>query len=168
MTTYKHITQFLLVISYALCIAVTARAGSDPFTPVPEKDVTLKKLKTIFTTAFFKAEFDEDGDLKLEDSGMKIFVKMDTEKKLITFFTAVPLKQSVTEIKKLQLVNRLNNDLIFVRFCMPRPNTLWCDYDLSYEGGITPFAIINTYRLFAKVVGGAILTQDPEDIIGAE
>ena len=141
---------------------------ANPSAPLSESDVTLHKLKSIFDAAYIKAEFDSDGDLKIEDNGFKTFVQIDRDKGLIIFFAIWAMKASVPEIKRLKLVNTLNNDLIFVRFCMPRPTTLWCDYQFLFEGGITPFTIVHNYRLFAKVTKGAVATQDPEDIIGSD
>jgi hypothetical protein len=167
MLTTKQMSRLMLATVCAAFFALTATAA-DPSTPLSEDDVTLQKIKTFFDAAFLKAEFDKDGGLKIEDGGFKTFVQVNKEKKLITFFSAWGLKASVPEIKKLQLVNTMNDDLIFVRFAMPRPTTLWCDYQFLYEGGITPYAIVNNYRMFAKVTKGAVAIKDPEDIIGSD
>ncbi len=98
---------------------------------------------------------------------MKVFVKIDNEKKLITYFTAWGLKEGVPEIKRLQLINKMNNELILVRFSMPRATTLWCDYQFYYEGGIAPYAIVNNYRTFIRVAKGGVTTKDTEKIIGS-
>lgn len=142
--------------------------AADLSTPVPEADVTLGKIKTIFETALMKAEFDEDGDLKIEENGVKTFVRVNKEKKLITFFSLWRLKAGVPEAKKLEFVNTLNNRLICVRFSMLKPTTLCCDYQFLYEGGITPYAILNSYRMFMKVTTGAVSAHDPDDIIGSD
>jgi hypothetical protein len=167
MITKKHVTRLLLT---GLCIVFAAMTvfAADPYVPIGEDDVSLESIKSFFDAAFMKADFDEDGDLKIEDGSFKTYVRVDEEKKLITFFAAWALRASVSELKKLQFVNTLNDDLIFVRFVMTRPTVLWCDYQFLYEGGITPYAIVNNYRLFALVTKGAVATKDPEDIIGSD
>ena len=157
-----------LMIAALTVLPVCQAAAADPKTLLPEEEVTLANIKSFFDAALLTAEIDEDGDLKIEEGGMKTFIKIDAEKKLISYISAWGMKPSVSELKKLQFLNRLNDKLIFVRFCMPRPTTLWCDYQCLYDGGISPYAIVSNYRMFAKVVKGAVVTQDPDDIIGSE
>lgn len=162
-----RITQ-LMLISILIGLAFLPTLAADPSVVVKEEEITLQKIKGYFDAAFLKAEFDKDGDLKIIDGGFKVFVKIDNEKKLISYFSLWGLKASVPEIKKLQLINTMNNDLIFVRFSMPRATTLLCDYQFLYEGGITPYSIITNYRTFARVSKGGIETKDPDNIIGSE
>lgn len=158
----------LLFASVCVASVASMALAPAPSTLLPEEDVTLQKIKTFFEAALLKAEFDKDGDLMIEDGGFTSYVKVDQDRKLITFLCAFHLKESASEIKKLRLVNSMNDDLIFVRFCMPVATTLWCDYQLLYGGGITPYAIVNNYRLFATVTKGAVASMDPEDIIGSD
>lgn len=158
----------LLLIGLCIALATHSAMAADPAVPLGEEDVTLHNIKTYFDAAFIKAEFDKDGDLKITQDGMKTFVKIDKDKKLISFIAVWGLKASVPELKKLQLVNRFNDKLIFVRFSMPNSTRLWCDYQFLYDGGVTPYAIVRNYRLFANVVKAAVATQDPEDIIGSD
>ncbi len=167
---FKHMKRYTTAIFTGLCIFLSAHAVSaaDTSLPLNEEDVSIEKLKTFFDAAFMKTEFQKNGDLKIEDAGFKTFVRIDKKKKMITLYTGWGLKSGVEEIKKLQLINRLNEKLILVRFSTPQPTSLWCDYQFLYEGGITPYTIVNTYKYFAQVVKGAVLTQDPEKIIGSD
>ena len=67
-----------------------------------------------------------------------------------------PLAPEPALSEKLALVNRANDEKIIVRFAAPNAETLWCDYQILYEGGITPFNIMNSYRWFTKVCRGAV------------
>jgi hypothetical protein len=153
-----------------LCIAFAAATSfaADPYTLVAEDEISLQKIKTIFDAAIIKISLFKDDKLKIEDSGFKTIVKINSKKKLITYFSAWRMKKDVPEIKKLQFVNKLNDELIFVRFSMPRPTTLWCDYQFKYEGGITPFQIVNNYKLFARVTKGAVTLKDTDNIVGSD
>ena len=162
---FKNCITLLLT---GLCLVVGASSSFAQNEILDEDEINLRTIKTFFDAAFIKSEFDDDGDLLIEDGGTKTFIVVDEEKKMITYFSIWPLRASVPEMKKLQLVNQLNDDLIIVRYCMPRPETLWCDYQVLYEGGITPYTIINNYRMFIKVVKGTAQTKDPEDIIGTD
>lgn len=157
-------TLVLFTLGFGM-YARQARAQDDLLT---EDEVTIPRIKAYFDAAFFKTTVDSDGDLKIEDGGMKTFVRVDPEKKLISMFSLWGLKSTASEIDKLRFINQLNDDLIVVRFCMPRSSLLWCDYQVKYERGITPFSIVNNYRLFAKVVKGAVTRDDADGIIGSD
>lgn len=148
--------------------APAARARSEMHTLLSENDVTLEKLQSVFETACYTTEIDEDGGLKITDGALKAFAVVEPDKKMISFVSIWGLKPGVPEAKKLQFVNSLNDEIAFVRFSMPDPETLWCDYQFLYEGGITPYAIIRNYRFFDKVIRGVVATKDPDDIIGSE
>jgi len=164
MITKNYMSRLLLATACTAFVATTAIADNRS-APLAEDDVTLHKIKSFFDAAFITADFDRDGDLMIVDRGVKSYVRLDTDRKAIRFFSIWRMKKSVPEIEKLRLVNSLNSELILVRFCMPRPTVLWCDYRLLYEGGITPYAIVNSYRHFARVTRGAVV-KDTENIIG--
>ena len=128
-----------------------------------ESQVSVPKLESIFKAAFMQCSIDKDGDLKIEDGGLKVFVKVNPENKVVTFFSIWGLKPG-NDAKKMTFINKLNNEYRLVRFCMPRPDKLWCDYQLLYEGGVIPYQIVNTCRLFIRVCKG-IVTDDTDDLI---
>ncbi len=133
-----------------------------------EQEINIDCLEGLFKAAFFRAERDKDGDLVIRDEqGVNTFVKVDADKKMITFYSLWGLKSRFTEAAKLKFANELNDGLILVRFGVPHPNILWCDYQFLYEGGIAPFHIINTYRRFVNVCKGAV-QRDKDDIIGRD
>jgi len=135
---------------------------------LPEKEVTAERLVGLFRDAMIKCDIDKDGDIRIEESGVKTFIRLDANKKLITFFSLWAMKEQVPREKKLELINTLNNDLIVVRFCAPKPDILWCDYQMSYEDGLHTYHLVATYRLFLRVVIGAKLAKDPDNIIGRD
>jgi len=133
---------------------------------IPESEVTPERLTQLFRRALLSAEVDKDNDVRVEEGGVKVFVRVDKSRKLLVFLGAWHLKEQVSMEDKLRLMNRWNDDLIFVRFCVPKDDTLWCDYFLPYEGGVCPRHVLAAYRLFHKVMTGAPTTQDPDDIVG--
>jgi len=170
MVRKNHMPRLLLAVVCASFIALTSLAA-DPSAPstlklLGEDEVTLQKIKTFFEAALYNAEFDKDGDLRITDGGLKTYVAIDKEKKVISFFSLWPLKASAPEIKRLQLLNSMNRDLILVRFYMQKPTVMVADYQFLYEKGITPYTIMSHYRLYAKVVKGGVIIKDPENIIG--
>lgn len=131
-----------------------------------ESEVTVNRLDSLFKSAFFSCSVDSDGDLKVEDSGILIFIRIDPERKVITYNSLWRLKPGGlgSNEKKIAFANQLNNDYRLVRFSVPKPEALWCDYQLLYEGGINPFQIINSCRVFSRVCK-AILEDDTDNLI---
>ena len=136
---------------------------------IPEEELSIEKLHSLFQAAFLPSKLSDDGStLRIEENGVNVFLKIDTEKRIISYFSMWHLKSAFSMDAKLRLVNRLNDDLILVRFCVPKPDILWCDFQLPYENGVYSYQIISVYRTFLKVVNGAAISCDPEDIIGPE
>jgi len=132
-----------------------------------DDEVTVDRIEALAKQAFISADRDKDDDLVLRDGGLNTFVKVDTDRKMITFFTIWPLRSRFSLDDKLQYVNGLNDSMILVRFAVPKPDMLWCDYQFLYEGGITPFNIINAYKRFVSVCRGAV-AEDDKDMVGRD
>lgn len=159
-------TTMLVLVALVLAAAPNVGAQDAQSQLIEQEDVTADKLLGIFRAAFLKCEKDEDEDITVKDGGMKTIVSVDKDKKLIRFVSLWPMKAHVSEDDKLRLVNRWNDKLILVRFCVSSPTTLWADHVILYENGVYPYRVVATYRLFVTVVKGAVYTQDPDDIIG--
>jgi len=162
--------HLIKILAAGCCIAMTVclANAAEPSVPIPEGEVSVEKVKTFFDAAFMKTQIDKDGDLQIEDSGFKTFVRVDKKKKLISIFSLWTVKASVAEAKKLKAVNTLNDSLIVVRFAISDPTTLTCDYQVPYEGGITAYAMVNNYRLFARVVKEAADREEMRSILGED
>jgi len=157
-----------LLVTVCTAMMICTALATQSSKPLSEKEVTQKRIRTILKAAYIDVEFDEDGDLRIEDGGLKTFIRVDTKRKLITYFSIWSMKKSVSDVKKYRFVNTLNDEVIFVRFTVLRSTRLYCDHQLLYEGGIAPRTIVDNYRLFQKVTLGAVYAKDPEDIIGSD
>lgn len=131
-----------------------------------ENEVTCQTLQQCFKAAFLKTEIDEDGDLRVQsDFGINPFVMLEQDRKFIKFMSVFSLKESFTEEKKLKFINKLNDEVILVRFSMPEADMLSAEYYLFYEEGILPYQIIHSFRKFAKITVQAIEEYDTEDLV---
>ncbi len=131
---------------------------------IPAKDVTLKQVQEILDAASLDVSIDKDGDVMVEDGGLKTFFSLNTENKRLTMYSVSRFRETTTKEQQIELANRWNDQLIFVRFSA-KNNRLWCDYSLSYKLGILQKSIVDSYRLFATVIKGAHSTQDPDDLL---
>lgn len=132
---------------------------------IQDHEINLNRLESIFKAAFLRTERDKDGDLIVNEGGTKVFVKVDSDRKIITFFAIWQLKENAPEIEKLRLASRLNDKRILARFSVPNPRLLWCDYCFLYEEGVTPYFVINTYKRFVSIFNAAP-ELDTADVIG--
>ena len=131
-----------------------------------EAGVTPARLQRFFKDAFLKAEIDEDDDVKVRtDAGITVWISIEAERKLLKYVATYGFKEDATEVDRLQLVNTLNDNVILVRFSVPRDDVLMADYYLYYEEGIVPYQIVNTLRHFANITVKAIREYDTEDLI---
>ena len=129
-----------------------------------EDQVSIESLQQLFKRAFFKASIDEDGDLVVQGEGPRVFVMLLADNKLIKFMCMYGLREDAPMADKLALVNRMNDDVILGRFCVPveRPDLLMADYYLGYEEGVSAYQVINAMRMFGRVVQGAIRLCDAD------
>ncbi len=137
------------------------------FEPIPDDEISKERLEELFRSAFFKPERDADDDLVVRDDGVVTVVKVEEDRKLITFFSLWPMRTTFSEEHKLQWINRLNDRKILVRFCMPKPTLLWVDYQFLYEGGVSPYFIITAYKRYVSICR-ELSKEDEDEIIGRE
>ena len=132
-----------------------------------DDEITKERIEGLFKAALLRVERDKDDDLVIRDEGVNTFIKVDSRRKILVFFSIWGLRSRFSDAEKLRFANQLNDDLILVRFTVPRSDMLWCDYQLLYEGGVTPIQIVNTYRKFVSICRGAA-RKDDMDMIGSD
>jgi hypothetical protein len=75
------------------------------------------------------------------------------------------LKEYMPEPPKHALCNKMNDAVILARFSVARADVLLADYFLSFEEGIIAFQIVNSVRLFGRIVVSTIREYDTEDLV---
>ncbi|MEW6259428.1 MAG: YbjN domain-containing protein [Thermodesulfobacteriota bacterium] len=132
-----------------------------------EDEVTISNLAQIFKRAFFKTSIDKDGDFIVHTEGPRVIVTLNQDNKLIKFTTIYGVKESARLDLKHTFTNRMNDEIIFCRFSVPktRPDILIADYYLPFEEGIPAFQIVSALRLFSRVVPRAIFACDENDLV---
>ncbi len=146
----------------------TAETEGDVSDLISEGELSIERLESLFKSAFLRVERDKENDVLVrDDSGINTFIKVDRDKKLITYFCLFGLKSRFSDEDKLKFINDLNNGLIVVRFSLAKGSTLWCDYDFHYDGGIPAFLIMANYRRFVSVCRSAA-QRDTADMIGRD
>jgi predicted peroxiredoxin len=134
---------------------------------ITREELTIPKLTEVYRAAFMSPEIGADGDIKLVMDGLKIFVKVEVEKKILRFYALFGTKPGTNRLQVLELCNRINDNLVMVRACCPAvlPNpALWLDHDLDIETGMTAEDIVSETRRFRLVIG-SVPGQNTESIL---
>ncbi len=114
-------------------------------------DMNPTSLLALFGAAGLSAEIDDDGDIDITSGGIRTFVRLDEDRKIMSLFSIWQLADDASLEDRVELANSLNEGIVMVRFCIRADGALWCDYQLVYEGGLTPEFILRTYMLFIEV-----------------
>ena len=131
-----------------------------------EGEVSATKLQQIFNAAYVKAELDDDGDLRITtDAGPKAIVTVDADRRILRFMSLYRLREDAPEEETHAFVNKMNDDVILVRFSVTRRHVLMADYYLSYEEGVLPYKVVKTLKMFGRVALGAIRQHDTRDLV---
>ncbi len=128
-----------------------------------DEEVTVDAIEALFKAAAVETDRDDDGDLVLLNNGIPTFVGIDVERKLLSFYVIWGLKTKLSAEDKRAFANKLNDNLILVRFAVTGKD-LWFDYNFLYEGGISTFTLVNTYRHFSSICEEVI--AENSDVFG--
>ena len=140
-----------------------------PATTIPEEDVSVAALDELFRRAFFKTKIDDEGDIYIT-AGLEfpIWVRVDAERKLITFFTFMHRDLNEHPPFTEALANHLNTTVTLPSFYVvaSEPDRLYATYHASYEDGILESHVVGMARFFAGAcVYGARTTMTDEHVL---
>ena len=122
---------------------------------ISDENFSLKKIAQILDEAYFDVDNDNDKYLGVSAGGSRVLVNFEEENKVLTFISLWEIeKGSITE--HLELVNKLNRDIILVRFSV-KEKTLWCDQQFLVKGGLTAKWVVMSLKRFGEVCKGAVV-----------
>ena len=83
---------------------------------------------------------------------IKYVIQVRERQGLIALFCVFGFKASVEKAEKLEAVNKLNDGKVMARFSVNRRESLFIDYNMLIEEGVTPLQILNCFTRFDNVV----------------
>jgi hypothetical protein len=134
---------------------------------IPTEELTKEKVLEIFRNAYMDASIDADGDLLVTVDGIVIAPVVDTARRLLMVKSIFTLRPGTTRTQVLDLSNRINDELIFVRACCPAalPElVLWVDHFIDTNAGVTGGEIVDEVRRFRLVIS-SIPERDADGIL---
>lgn len=125
---------------------------------ISKDELTSVKLLEIYQRAYIDASLDSDGEVRLNLDGLTMFAISYPDRGLLRFRLGFSIKPNATRQQLIELCNRINDQLIFIRASYPvsmEPGLgVLLDYYLDTTSGVTGHEIINGTRRFRSVVGG--------------
>lgn len=134
---------------------------------IVEGEVTPENIRDLFSRAFYSTHVDDDGDVVVNAEPISVFISINKDNKLLKYSTYYGVNKIAPLESKIAFVNKMNDDMVFCRFSIPKDHedTLVADYFLSFGENISFFQIVSSLRLFASVVVNAIHHFDSDGLI---
>ena len=128
-----------------------------PVEIIKENEISIGALESVFQRAFINAETTGDDQVWVKmESFLPVKIELDVENKMIKLESATGIKEAAPESEKYAFANRLNGALLVRFYILEGGRVLVGDYYLSYEGGLSAYQIVNTYRIFSRVFVGVL------------
>jgi putative sensory transduction regulator len=128
-----------------------------------EDELTPSNLKKFFESIYLNASLNDRGYLIVQADGMlPVNITLDQDRKLLKFLLAYDNGHGQLTLKH---INRLNDSYILARFSVSEQgDSVYIDYHLPYEGGVTPYQLLSVLRIISRV-GPAALHEEASDCV---
>lgn len=131
-----------------------------------EDEIDNAVLLSILRQAYLKVESTQGGRLRLTtDAGFKVYLNAHMDRSLITLAAWFALKAEKPMAEKLDFVNRANNQLILFRFAVADETTLYIEYQVSTDGGVTKASLVRLLRRMSNVIGQGLGPLDTGKVL---
>ena len=134
-----------------------------------EEEFSAVMVKDFLRSEFINASLDDDGDvIAILDDGSRACITVDSNRKMLKFMMVYAISEDAPLEQKFEMVNRMNDQLVFTRFSVPERDrsALMCDVFLPFEGGLMATQLLKSFRYFIKVTRGAVASQVSDEMRG--
>jgi len=134
---------------------------------IEPSDFTIDRLALLLKNAAIPFQRHEDKFLHIEEDSLRAQLVLIEEHHLFVCRTRYGLRSDAPLDQKLALVNRMNDDLIVVRFSVSEedPDVLIADYFLPYGEGVHAGQVIHSLKLFCAIVKVAVNNCDEDSLV---
>jgi hypothetical protein len=106
-------------------------------------------LKELYEAAFMTTEFDDDGDLRVGDDGIKCYVfPKEKHIKLMSIFGA---EEGAEHAALMEFANQVNLEYIIVRVAISDKDSIFFESTIPVDGGITKKAVVLATKRFLSI-----------------
>ncbi|MBL8331042.1 MAG: alpha/beta fold hydrolase [Rubrivivax sp.] len=117
-----------------------------------EHEVDVPRLLSLFKQAGQPVEVGEQGQLIVTaDNGVRMTVWVDEAQRLIHALAVFGLRAEAPHAARLDLINRINDSTVYVRWCVSDAGSLHSDVALPFDGGIATASILSGLHRLATI-----------------
>lgn len=131
---------------------------------MPATEVSLSSIKGIFDGALIDASLTDDGKVCIAEEGIKVFLSVDTDKQLLTYFLLFGWSRGGNPKDQMELANELNKNIVFMRAWVFNDGIVF-DYSLPYDGGLAPKQVVSAYRWLRKTAVWGLQQYDRKNLV---
>lgn len=147
-----------LVMSFFIC-----SFGLQAQEVFPETKSNAIDVGKVFENAYYSVE--KHGDYFVVNDDLKYYFDFDANNRYIWINIRLQLNDGFSKEKIMNLVNKLNTEVALIRTSYNEDkHTLTMEYYFWTQGGFTPHALINAYKLFKDALLLS-LKKDTEQIL---
>lgn len=122
-----------------------------------KQNIDVSKLSAWLADAVIEHRLEADDKIYVTDLPFKMWLKIDTARNCLVFFTYWTFLEGVSEIDAFRCVNALNSDLMMVQFSADdRIDRLHGHYILALSDGLGRKQILRSARMFAEIFDTAV------------
>lgn len=117
-------------------------------------EVSRDNILWILEKAQFNAEaiHDDDEDMICcRQYDWNFLVRIDPEKEIITFHCPIQVDPMIPLKRKLRFVNEISKKFILVNLVLLDENSMLCEYQFLYDGGMTVRFLLDTLKRFMEI-----------------
>ncbi|MEO3742187.1 YbjN domain-containing protein [Plantactinospora sp. B5E13] len=118
------------------------------------ENVSTERLRQIFDQAYLETSIDEDGDLEVTD-GISCWVRASSDGRRIQLMTLIRVDQASSMESRLQLANRINDEMAVLRAAATGHDGFCFDHYLGVVGGLPVRNLVMSTRDFLQAVRAA-------------
>jgi hypothetical protein len=127
---------------------------------VTPDNLSKELLESAFDSAFMDTSFDDDGDLRVCDGGIRCYVLVRKDRiRLMSLFGS---EEGASREDLLEFANRVNDEYVVIRASVTAKGTVCFDYDILVTGGVTTKAIVLATKRFLGIPVEAIQEHGKE------
>lgn len=134
---------------------------------IPENQIKLEKIESIFEKASIITINLNNNFGLLHINRVLIVIIINDEYNTILLKWFHKFRARMSGVKKLRMLNYLNNEFMFARFSIPEDNeeSFLADYCLSYDGGLYAHQIVDSVKLFYSCISKILGDVDNEELL---
>ena len=161
--------KFALLAALALVLVIgpvlIASAGSFSGKWISASEMNSDTVKKVFSDNDWTTADSGDNIKVTTPEGRVFLVEWDTDKSLIAYVAYYNFQAGVTNKQKMELVNRINDEVVFCKAMVDKDGDLRFEYYIRYETGISDRQLLDDAKFFIMTTRFAVDKKDPDNLL---